>query len=104
MTPPKKESACYKFGKWRRCSADSSRRRTFGLCSLCFPDDEIPDYVTHLLFGQDGKTLHRSVEQGGSTDRIETSERSEYSDVTHILQREDVTTIEDARRAAGGDA
>jgi len=101
---PKRESACYKSGQWRRCSVDSSRRRTFDLCDLCFPDNEIPDHVTHLLFGRWSKTLHRSVEQGGATDRIETHERGEYSSVTYILQREDVTSWEDARRVAGGDA
>lgn len=105
MTPaPKAESACYREGEYQTCLIESSRRHTFDLCGLCFPDGEIPDYVTHFLFTRWGDTLHRSVEQGGETNDIETTERSDYSEITYILQRKDVTTWEEARRVAGGDA
>ena len=102
---PAKESACYHVADWRTCPLQSSLRHHRDLCGLCFPDGEIPEEVTHFVYARGGSRLHRSVDQGGEADCArDFDNRGQYSQVTSLLKREDITTIEDARRAAGGDA
>jgi len=105
MTPgPEAESACYHVADYRLCPVDSSRRVNRSLCELCFPDGSVPDHVTHFAFSGDGTLLHRSPDQGGEAEGTDAQPSSSYSQTTSLLKREDVTTWEDARRAAGGDA
>ncbi|WP_372478950.1 hypothetical protein ACAH01_08965 [Halomicrobium sp. HM KBTZ05] len=105
MTSPTADSACYHVADFRICPIDSSRRRNRDLCELCFPDDEVPDHVTHFVFSGQGKYLHRSPDQGGEAEGTDAhSSPDSYSQVTSILKDEDVTTWEDARRVAGGES
>ncbi|WP_018259363.1 hypothetical protein [Halomicrobium katesii] len=100
---PAAESACYHVADWRTAPLDTSRRHQRDLCPLCFPDGEIHDCVTHYVYGRGGTRLHRSIDQGGEAE-TPSGQSCEHDSRTYILQREDVTTIEEARRIAGGDA
>jgi hypothetical protein len=92
VTSSRAESACYYAADFDTCSTDSSRRQYRSLCEICFPDGEIPDHVTQFLFASSGNLLHRSIDQSGE------------AETPSVPQGEHVTTIEEARRIAGGDA
>ena len=103
MSDPAAKSACYHVADYRICPLDSSRRHNRDLCDLCFPDDEVPDGVSCYVYSRGGTLLHRSIDEGGKAD-AHSGYETDHDNRSYILQREDVTTIEDARRIVGGDA